>query len=183
MSTWHDAEEESWAPFDAALRQTRREGPDPDLRARCLPPDVAGSGAGAELRILVVDDEPNIRRLLEHHLLRRGYRVDLCSNGAEALQRIREHRPDLVVLDVMMPEMDGFEVLGRMKEDPATVEIPVLMLTARSTDDDIRSGWGFGAEWYMTKPFNPEELCFVLARMVAILDSPDSPPPLRWWLK
>ncbi|MCC2667565.1 MAG: response regulator [Armatimonadetes bacterium] len=180
MSTWRDAEEESWAPFDAALREVRQEAPDPELRGRCLPPDAGGERG---TRILVVDDEPNIRRLIEHHLLRHGYGVELCANGAEALECIGRRRPDLIVLDVMMPGMDGFEVLARLKEDPATVEIPVLMLTARGTDDDIRNGWGIGAEWYMTKPFNPEELCFLLARMAAILDSPDSPPPLRRFLK
>jgi DNA-binding response OmpR family regulator len=83
----------------------------------------------------------------------------------------------------MMPELDGFQVLETLKGDPRTAEIPVLMLTARSTDDDIRDGWHRGNDFYLTKPFNPQELRTVIDRIVAVLGTPENPPPLRRWLK
>jgi two-component system alkaline phosphatase synthesis response regulator PhoP/two-component system response regulator VicR len=130
-----------------------------------------------------VDDEPNIRRLIEHHLVRRGHRVETAVNGTEALEKVRTARPELLVLDVNMPGPDGFEVLAQLKEDPATVEIPVIMLTALSTDDHIRRGWGIGADVYLSKPFNPHELGLLVDRWAAVLGTPDNPPPLRRWLK
>ncbi len=81
--------------------------------------------------VLAVDDEPNIRRLVEVNLQRAGYRVATAEDGEHALERLREERPDLMVVDVMMPRMDGFELLRRLKQDPDTAEIPVIMLTAR----------------------------------------------------
>lgn len=186
MSNRDELEELSWAGFEARLRAMPIGEPPEDLRSRCLPAGLREGVAGeteAELRVLVVDDEPNIRRLIQHHLSRHGFGVELAKDGAEALERLRARRPDMILLDVMMPGMDGIEVLRRIKDDPVIAEIPVMMLTAKSADDDIRHGWGTGADWYMTKPFNPEELCFLVARMAAVIDSPDNPPPLRRWLK
>jgi two-component system alkaline phosphatase synthesis response regulator PhoP len=108
--------------------------------------------------VLAVDDERHIRMLIEVNLERAGYRVTTACDGQEALDSIRTDRPDMVVLDVMMPRVDGFEVLRRLKADPETHEIPVLMLTAKAQDADVFHGWQSGADCYLTKPFNPAEL-------------------------
>ena len=108
--------------------------------------------------VLAVDDENNIRRLIEVNLLRAGYRVTSAADGEEALRKVREDRPDLVVSDVMMPKIDGFELLRRLKADPETSDIPVLLLTAKAQNQDIFAGWAGGVHGYLTKPFNPGEL-------------------------
>lgn len=167
--------------LDAALRRLELPGPSPSLRARCLPPDLPA--AQRAFRVLVVDDEPNLRRLVEVQLARAGYEVETAENGAVALERVWSWRPDLVVLDVMMPGPSGFEVLARLKSDPQTADLLVVMLTARSGDDDIRHGWGEGADFYLGKPFNPEELRMVVDRLTALIGSPENPPPLRRWSK
>ena len=87
-------------------------------------------------RILAVDDQRHIARLVQYHLERAGYEVELAYDGAQALEKVRESCPDLVILDVMLPKLDGFEVLRQLKEDPATENIPVIMLTAKSDSDD-----------------------------------------------
>jgi two-component system alkaline phosphatase synthesis response regulator PhoP/two-component system response regulator VicR len=115
--------------------------------------------------VLAVDDEPHIRRLVEVNLQRAGYRVGTACDGQEALERIREEPPDMVVLDVMMPRMDGFELLRRLKADPGTAEIPILMLTAKAQDADIFRGWQSGVHCYLTKPFNPFELLTYVKRV------------------
>jgi len=114
--------------------------------------------------ILAVDDEINIRRLVEVNLQRAGYRVSKASDGVEAMASIGAERPDLVVLDVMMPHMDGFEVLKRLKMDPGTADLPVIMLTAKAQDADIFRGWASGVDCYLTKPFNPTELLVFVRR-------------------
>jgi two-component system, OmpR family, alkaline phosphatase synthesis response regulator PhoP len=129
--------------------------------------------------ILAVDDEVFIRRLIEVNLQRAGYRVTTANDGQEALERIREERPDALVLDVMMPRMDGFELLQRLKADPTTAGIPVLMLTARAQDADIFKGWQEGVHCYLTKPFNPLELLTFVRR---ILDAEEGPPSGRYQL-
>src|SRR5207249_11911117 len=86
--------------------------------------------------------------------------------GREALDRGYADRPDVVVLDVMMPQMDGFEVLRRLKADPSTAEIPVIMLTAKAQDADIFRGWSSGVDCYLTKPFNPMQLLTFVKRVL-----------------
>lgn len=113
--------------------------------------------------ILIVDDEPAIARLARAKLQTDGYAVATTTNGADALAYIEEDRPDLVVLDVMMPGMDGFEVLRRIRK---TSQLPVILLTARTTDTDKLTGLHGGADDYMTKPFNPDELS---ARVAAVI--------------
>jgi two-component system alkaline phosphatase synthesis response regulator PhoP/two-component system response regulator VicR len=108
--------------------------------------------------ILAVDDERNILRLVEVNLLRAGYRVTTASDGQEALEKLDADPPDMLVLDVMMPRMDGFALLKRLKQDAARAEIPVLLLTAKAQDRDIFEGWTLGCHGYLTKPFNPAEL-------------------------
>ena len=115
--------------------------------------------------ILAVDDEFYIRRLLEVNLQRAGYRVTMAGDGQEALDQIQRELPDMVLLDVMMPRVDGFEVLRRLKADPRTAGIPVLMLTAKAQDADIFHGLRAGADFYLTKPFNPQELLIWVSRV------------------
>ena len=108
--------------------------------------------------ILIVDDESHIRRIVEVNLVRAGHRVTTAADGVDAQAKIRADRPDLILLDVMMPNMDGFELLRRLKEDPDTAPIPVVMLTAQSKDEDVFTGERLGALQYITKPFSPTEL-------------------------
>lgn len=117
-----------------------------------------------EARVLVVDDEPNIVELLSVSLRFQGFEVATASNGAEGLDRARAFRPDALILDVMMPGMDGFGLLRRLRADG--VEAPVLFLTARDAVDDKVTGLTLGADDYVTKPFSLEE---VVARLRVIL--------------
>jgi two-component system, OmpR family, alkaline phosphatase synthesis response regulator PhoP len=116
-------------------------------------------------KILAVDDEPSIRRLVEVNLQRAGYAITTAPDGQAALNQIARERPDMVLLDVMMPRMDGFELLRRLKADPATAGIPVLMLTARAQDADVFRGLQSGADFYLTKPFNSQELLIWVQRV------------------
>ena len=122
-------------------------------------------------KILAVDDERHIVRLVEVNLARAGYNVVTAFDGREALQKVESEKPDLVVLDVMMPFMDGFEVLRNLKANPETAEIPVIMLTAKAQDADVFRGWQSGVDCYLTKPFNPMELLTFVKR---IFDSQQS---------
>jgi two-component system alkaline phosphatase synthesis response regulator PhoP/two-component system response regulator VicR len=116
-------------------------------------------------RILAVDDEKHILRLVQINLEKAGYDVITASNGREAVEKVRAHSPDLIVMDVMMPEMDGFEALKTLKADGKTAAIPVIMLTAKAQDADVFHGWQSGADLYLTKPFNPMELLTFVKRI------------------
>ena len=122
-------------------------------------------------KILAVDDEKFIVRLVQVTLERQGYQVVTASDGKEALEKVESEKPDLVVLDVMMPYMDGFEVLQTLRRDPATRDIPVIMLTAKAQDADVFRGWQSGVDCYLTKPFNPLELVSFVNRIFQSLDS------------
>ena len=117
-------------------------------------------------KILAVDDEKHIVRLVQINLEKEGYEVVTANTGREALEKVAEFSPDLIVMDVMMPEMDGLEALSRLKADPATSEIPVIMLTAKAQDSDVFRGWQAGADLYLTKPFNPAELLTFVKRLL-----------------
>ena len=108
--------------------------------------------------ILIADDEPNILLSLEFLMQREGYRVLVARDGQEALDAIIEHRPDLVLLDVMMPRKSGFDVLQALRERDDLAAIRVLMLTAKGRDTDMAKGLALGASAYMTKPFSTREL-------------------------
>jgi two-component system, OmpR family, alkaline phosphatase synthesis response regulator PhoP len=116
-------------------------------------------------KILVVDDERHIVRLIQVNLERAGYQVVTAFDGKEALKKVEADKPDLVVMDVMMPYMDGFEALKSLQANPATREIPVVMLTAKAQDADIFRGWSSGVSAYLTKPFNPLELLTFVKRI------------------
>lgn len=117
-------------------------------------------------KILAVDDEKHIVRLVQINLEKEGYEVATANTGREALEKVAEFQPDLIVMDVMMPEMDGLEALSRLKADPATSEIPIIMLTAKAQDSDVFRGWQAGADLYLTKPFNPSELLTFVKRLL-----------------
>ncbi len=109
-------------------------------------------------RILVVDDEPDALELAEINLHAAGFSVLLADDGADALKQARQKKPDLIVLDVMLPEMDGMEVCKTLRQDPATASIPIIMLTAKAAEIDRVLGLELGADDYLTKPFSPREL-------------------------
>jgi two-component system phosphate regulon response regulator PhoB len=117
-------------------------------------------------RILVVDDEPDIVALVSYHLAKTGYRVTTAASGTDALALARSERPTLVVLDLMLPGMSGYEVLEALRADEGTQGIAVLMLTARKEEPDRIRGLSLGADDYITKPFSPQEL---VLRVAAIL--------------
>lgn len=108
--------------------------------------------------ILIVDDEPNIVLSLEFLMKKEGYRVRTASNGEEALHAIRESKPDLVLLDVMMPRMDGYEVCEAVRNDPEMKTVRIVMLTAKGREVEREKGLALGADDYVTKPFATRDL-------------------------
>lgn len=117
-------------------------------------------------RVLVVEDEPDIAALIAYQLTREGLRVETAGTGPEALQAVAREIPDLVVLDRMLPGLSGDEILRRLREEPGTSAIPVLVLTAKREQEDRIKGFELGADDYLTKPFSPREL---VLRVQAIL--------------
>lgn len=109
-------------------------------------------------KVLIADDEPNIVISLEFLLRREGFEVLVAVDGEEALAKARAERPDLVLLDVMMPRMNGFDVCQALRADPGLAGMRVLMLTAKGRDTEVSKGLGLGADAYMTKPFSTKEL-------------------------
>jgi two-component system, OmpR family, phosphate regulon response regulator PhoB len=109
-------------------------------------------------RVLVVDDEADIVALVAYHLARAGYRVSTAANGTEAIQAVRAEQPAIVVLDLMLPELSGFEVLELIRGDPNLSDTPVLLLTAKREEADRVKGLSLGADDYLVKPFSPQEL-------------------------
>lgn len=119
---------------------------------------MAATGEGTGRKVLVIDDEPGIIEIVEANLEGDGFEVISASNGKEGLEKIKSEQPELVVLDVMMPEMDGWEVLRSLEKDETTAGLPVIMLTAKAADEDYIFGLEEGAVEYITKPFLPQEL-------------------------
>lgn len=120
----------------------------------------------AKETILVVDDEEDILNLVEYNLEKSGFRVHCAATGGDAVKSARETRPDLILLDLMLPGLDGFEVCSVLKNDTKTREIPIVMLTAKGEEGDIVRGLQSGADDYITKPFSPAVL---VARVRAVL--------------
>jgi two-component system KDP operon response regulator KdpE len=127
----------------------------------------------ADKLILVVDDEPRMIQFIRMNLELEGYRVIQASNGLEALAKVRDELPDLVILDVMMPDLDGFETLRILRE---TSDVPVTMLTVKSEEDDIVRGLNLGADDYITKPFSPRVLS---SRVQALLRRAELPAAIE----
>ena len=116
--------------------------------------------------VLVVDDHPPTVQLVRTALTEHGISVRTAQNGAECLIAVNEQRPDAIILDVMMPVMDGFQALRLLQETPDTRDIPVVMLTARSADRDVIRGWRSGVTCYLTKPFSIEHLVSMVRRVL-----------------
>jgi DNA-binding response OmpR family regulator len=116
--------------------------------------------------ILVVDDEPDAVALIEFNLVQAGYDVITAEDGAEALRKARQHFPTLIVLDLMLPQIDGLEVCRTLRRDAATAGIPIIMLTAKAAELDRVLGLEIGADDYVTKPFSPRELVLRIKKML-----------------
>lgn len=117
--------------------------------------------------VLIADDEEAIRSLLSLALEAEGFDVLHAQDGVEAIEIAEEHRPDLVVMDMMMPRMGGLNALAHLRRRPSTADLPVVLLTARSSDDDILEGWRAGADYYLTKPFDLGALLRFVEYLVA----------------
>ncbi len=118
-------------------------------------------------RILIVDDEPNIVISLDFLMRREGYEVAVAADGEAALQAIAERPPDLVLLDVMLPRLNGFEVCRKIRADDRWRAVKILMLTAKGRDTEVAKGMGLGADLYVTKPFSTKELVAQVRRLLA----------------
>jgi DNA-binding response OmpR family regulator len=117
-------------------------------------------------RVLIVDDEPNIVLSLEYLMKREGFEVAVAGDGEEALRAMAERRPDLVILDVMLPRLNGFEVCQRIRAEPAWKDVRVLMLTAKGRETEMKKGLEVGADAYVTKPFSTRDLVAEIHRLL-----------------
>jgi len=126
---------------------------------------TAAASARAAARVLVVEDERDVAELIRFNLGKEGYDVVVTASGTDAVKQARESRPDVVLLDIMVPHLNGWEVCRRLKQDPVTRGIPVIMVTGRTEEGDKVLGFEMGADDYVTKPFSPREL---LARVRAV---------------
>lgn len=113
-------------------------------------------------RILVVDDEPTLVRLMEFILAKQGHTMLVANNGEEALEKARTERPDLILLDIMMPRIDGYDVARTIRADSEICHTPIIMLSAKAQDEDIEKGMEVGVNEYITKPFAPDRLVEVV---------------------
>jgi CheY-like chemotaxis protein len=136
--------------------------------------DVAGNGfrgprgrTCAVATVLAVDDDQVIRGLLQVNLEMEGHDVVTAVDGRDALAKVAEHHPDLILLDIMMPHVSGWDVLEQLKADPATADIPVVFLSARAMEADIRKGQALGVDRYVTKPFDPIDLMDLVSELLA----------------
>jgi DNA-binding response OmpR family regulator len=124
-------------------------------------------GSAAMLRVLVVDDDPSIRAMLEYTLSFEDFEVTSVSDGKAALDHLKFNRPDIVLLDVMMPVIDGIEVAKSIRSDSDLEDVPVIMMSAKTQDTDIMAGWVAGAASYVTKPFDLDLLLQEIHRVTA----------------
>jgi CheY-like chemotaxis protein len=121
-------------------------------------------------RVLVVDDSAVVRDLIAVNLELEGFVVDQCADGEEALARVAEQPPDIITLDVMMPRLGGFDTVVRLRADPATAHIPVVIVTGRAAAADLSRGEQLGVDAYLTKPFEPAELVGTITRLLGSAD-------------
>jgi two-component system phosphate regulon response regulator PhoB len=123
-------------------------------------------------RILVVDDEPDITALVAYHMAKAGFRVSTAGNGRDALKAAREERPDIVILDLMLPGISGYDILAELRKHEETREVGVILLTAKREEPDRIRGLALGADDYLTKPFSPQELSLRVSGLLRRLGSP-----------
>ena len=126
--------------------------------------DAEGASVAGE-RVLVVDDDAVIRQLICVNLELEGYQVFTAEDGADALAKVREVDPKVITLDIMMPRLDGWETAARLRDDPDTAHIKVILLSARAQEADRRRGEGIGVDAYLTKPFDPDDLINAVRRL------------------
>lgn len=141
-------------PFDASH--------DPALAAPSRAAASRGHRGGRDVtaHVLVVDDSPDNLAIVSTLLRARGFSVETAADGPTALDALEKRRPDVILLDVMMPAMSGMEVLDRIRANPQHTGIPVILVTAKSADEDLLEGYKFGADYYITKPFTPRQLLY-----------------------
>lgn len=118
-------------------------------------------------KILIVEDEESLLKLESILLTSKGYEVRGVPNGMAALESLKEEQPDLILLDIMLPEIDGFEVCRRIKSEPSTKHIPIIMLTAKKSREDMARGEQVGADWYITKPFKSAMVIETIQRFLS----------------
>lgn len=118
-------------------------------------------------KILIVDDEPNIVMSLDYLLRRKNFETFIARNGTEALSSIYDHAPDLILLDIMMPDVDGYQICKQVKENPETKHIKVIFISAKSKKDDIDKGYSLGADMYIMKPFSNKEILEQITNLLA----------------
>jgi two-component system alkaline phosphatase synthesis response regulator PhoP len=143
---------------------------EPDVK-HSTPNLRSGQAARERHQILVVDDEDDLLELVNYNLAKEGYDVECVGSGEEALRAVRRHLPDLIVLDLMLPAVDGLEVCRRLKADARTRDVPIIMLTAKGEESDMIAGLDKGADDYIAKPFSPRVLT---ARIKALLRRQDA---------
>jgi len=119
-------------------------------------------------RVLVVDDDDVIRQLITVNLELEGFEVDTAVDGQDCLDKVAEVRPDVITLDIMMPRLDGWAAASRLRADPATAGIKVVLLSARAQEADLARGSRIGVDAYLTKPFDPDELIEVVRRLAGL---------------
>ncbi len=128
-----------------------------------------GSGAAQRERtVLVVDDDPEIRNMLRMSLALEGFRVDCVADGASALEAVENNQPDVMLLDIMMPVLDGYSVMKHLHEAPDATLIPVIILSAKAGDEDVWEGWSCGADSYITKPLDLDVLLSEIDRVTSM---------------
>jgi len=155
-----------------------------NTRAKARKTDKTPTDGGTRGRVLVVEDETDLQELLQYNLAREGFSVTCVGRGEQALQIVADDAPELILLDLMLPGMDGLEICRTLKSDPGTANIPVVMLTAKGEEADVVVGLEMGADDYITKPFSPRVL---IARLKAVLRRPTAAeasddaeqPPIR----
>ena len=130
---------------------------------------VYGARMSASLgRVLVVDDDDVIRQLITVNLELEGFEVETAHDGQDCLEKVKKVAPDVVTLDIMMPRLDGWETATRLREDPETSEVKVVLLSARAQEADLQRGSRIGVDAYLTKPFDPDELISVVRRLAGL---------------
>ncbi|MDX6257919.1 MAG: hypothetical protein QOJ11_4253 [Frankiales bacterium] len=130
----------------------------------------------ADCRVLVVDDDDVIRQLIVVNLELEGFQVHVAVDGQDALDKVKQIRPHVVTLDIMMPRLDGWEAATRLRADPETADIRVILLSARAQEADLRRGDRIGVDAYLTKPFDPDELIDTVRRLAALGDGTPGQP-------
>jgi two-component system alkaline phosphatase synthesis response regulator PhoP/two-component system response regulator VicR len=129
-------------------------------------PDETTASERKGKRILVAEDDQNILRQIVFNLESSDYEVITATTGVEAMRLLMGNKPDLLITDIMMPEMDGYELVSTLRRDEVLSDLPVIMLTAKTLDDDVAQGYGSGTDLYLTKPFNPVELLSFVQRIL-----------------